>query len=324
MRMFLLFVLLFIPVTSPANTAPEVCLNIGNDATLCNSTPGCVYNPEATQNKCKQCEEKFYCPNDQTEHQPCPSPFTDSDVGATSADECYMSEDCDFNGSTWSGGCRRYYNNTIVCTNATAHLENNTCYINARNCQKFNYNGCNSGTISKNDILWTNNKWQVADCTCTEQFSDNTSLHCSGKRNKSPTDTSLSDVNQPISYTSADITQYECFSCSSGYYAPKVYNISDSDKPAKCKAFSGQYAVCNCEATPQGTFSENCTWDVVSSGINPCPKNPCPKPGQTTNGVGAGTSVGDCHYSSETKFCDAAGCFTISDAGANNVWNWNY
>lgn len=310
--MFLLFVLLFIPATSMGNTPAETCNQYRDNESSCNQTAGCFYDSlYPTSDKCRQCERGSYCPATETEPQPCTSPFTDSDLGATSINECYKSEDCDLNGVVWSQGCRRYYNNTVVCNSASAHMEGDACYINARNCQQFASEGC-SGDIRSLDILWTGTGWNVSYCECTEQFSNTPSLNCSGQQIKKTTSTLLSGVDQQIDYTNGEIKQYECFSCIPGYYAPRVYSISDSDRPATCIPFSGQYSVCNCEATLQGTYSENCTWSVVSNGTNPCPKHDCPNPGQTTDGIGLGTSPDSCHYSPDTKFCDAKGCFTLS------------
>lgn len=322
MRMFLPFVLLFIPMTSLANVDPEICFNIGNDGNLCNSTAGCFYDAEFNgENKCRLCPQDTYCLATETQPRECPSPFTDSDLGATSINECYKSEDCDLNGVVWSQGCRRYYNNTVVCNSASAHMEGDACYINARNCQQFASEGC-SGDIRSLDILWTGTGWNVSYCECTEQFSNTPSLNCSGQQIKKTTSTLLSGVDQQIDYTNGEIKQYECFSCIPGYYAPRVYSRSDSDRPATCIPFSGQYSVCNCEATPQGTYSENCTWSVVSNGTNPCPKHDCPNPGQTTNGDGAGINQDACHYTHDTQFCDAKGCFSFNDTQLDE-WGLN-
>ncbi len=309
----MLFILLLIPLTSLATVDPEVCLNIDdNNETLCNSTAGCFYNSELFEHKCQQCPENKYCPATETHPQPCPTDdFPDSDLGATSINECYKSEDCDLNGVVWSQGCRRYYNNTVVCNSASAHMEGDACYINARNCQQFASEGC-SGDIRSLDILWTGSGWDVSHCECIEQFSNDSSLNCSGQQTKKTTSQSASNVNEPIHYTNGEITKYECRSCLAGYYVQRVYYIFDSDRPAKCTPYSGQYSVCSCALTPQGTYSENCNWSGITDGTNPCPKYDCPNPGQTTNGDGAGINQDACQYTSDTQFCDAKGCFTLS------------
>lgn len=326
MRMLFFVVLLIIPGMARAVNSDCRQITGQNTQTTCENTAGCHW-----ENECYPCDEDHYCPGNNNEQTDCSTVgngnFDKSDEGSESSAECYKQITCEKADGAPDNNCRHYNtsNNPYRCGSnlmTHAHIESDTCYYNFRNCQKFTSDGC-TGTIRSLDIPWTGNEWDVSYCECIEPFSNNSSLNCSGQQTKKTTSQSASNVNETIHYTDGEITQYECRSCLAGYYVQRVYYIFDSDRPAKCTPYSGQYSVCSCVSTPQGTYSENCSWSDITDGTNPCPKYDCPNPGQTTNGDGAGINQNACHYTSDTQFCDAKGCFSLSESeliewGLNN------
>ena len=340
MRMFLLFVLLFIPVTSLANVNPEVCFNIGNDETLCNSIAGCVYDAEFNgENKCRQCPQSKYCPATETEAQSCPDDFSTSELGATSAEECFKPDPitCEKPDGTPDTSCRHYNTNTnpyrcfINGIWGNAHMEeDDNCYYNIRFCWAFqNITGCDGDDRIFNDsnsttplARWTSSKWDVSGCKCQEGgFTDNNNrYYCTGKHfNVKPRPntgqyTLLDNVNTAIVYDIyTNDSSYHCQSCQNGYYVSNIYQSSNpADSPYCKKPGSASIVVCNCEEIPKGWYgTENCSWNADTLTSNPCPKNWCPA-GKTTDGPGA-TSDQQCKYTHDTQFCDAKGCFSFTE-----------
>ena len=138
------------------------------------------------------------------------------------------------------------------------------------------------------------------------------------------------DMDDTIIYNWPD-SRYECIACRPGYfvdrddwqycYDDQNYGIYDcSYSQCADTHYKAGEAICKCSAVPKGHYlaSGLCNWaDLVGTHIseseinNRCDASYCPA-GQTTDSVG-GTSVDACHYTADTQFCDARGCFSLSD-----------
>ena len=337
----MLFVLLFIPATSMGNTPAETCNQYRDNESSCNQTAGCFYDSlYPTSDKCRRCERGSYCPATETEPQPCTSPFTDSDLGATSPEECFEPDliTCRQADDTVDNQCRHYNtdmpNRKYLCgTNhdKPAHMEsNNVCYYNMRYCGKFGQTGCSNGTFNDDNsdtplAHWypMDQKWGVSGCKCLQgNFIDTNEKHCNGEHFNitPPTNTTVPYATSNIPYTEytntpGNISSYYCTSCENGYYVTNLY--SPSNPPTDftyCSAStynSAGIVVCNCEQIPQGWYgTANCNWNANTITTNQCSKEPCPA-GKTTNYRGA-TSADDCEYTNQTKFCDSKGCFQLN------------
>ena len=314
----MLFVLLFIPMTSLANVDPEICFNIGNDGNLCNSTAGCFYDSlYPTSDKCRQCERGSYCTATETEPQPCTSPFTDSDLGATSAEECYQTINCrDY--ADESQECRHYNTNNgpYRCGNdfqIPAHIEGTgtQCYYNTRLCDKFGTpNECHNGTVD-GAAFWNNDLWNIQACKCTQ----NNFLHqsCLATIEKKTTLTTQASAQGSITYD--NVSYYYCTGCPAGSY---VNPDTDFQTNSTCYTGPGSSSliVCQCTESEQGFYSSGFTISYpidngsTSTYANPPYLEKC-EFGKTTSDPGA-TSADDCEYTDQTKFCDAKGCFTLT------------
>lgn len=334
MRMLLLFIFLLIPITLYADNPCE-----GLNSSTCKATGGCYW-----ENECQQCASGNYCPEDEEQKQPCTSPFTDSDSGATSEEECFKPDPitCEKPDGTLDTDCRHYNTNTnpyrcfINGIWGNAHMEaDDNCYYNIRFCWAFqNITGCDGDDRIFNDsnsttplANWTSSKWNVSACKCQEGgFTDNN--NCTGKHfNVKPHPntgqlTLLDNVNTAIVYDIyTNDSSYHCTSCQNGYYVSDIYQSSNPTDFTYCeKPDSANVVVCNCEEIPKGWYgTENCSWNADTLTSNPCPKNPCPA-GKTTDGPRA-TSASACEYTNQTKFCDAKGCFTLG--GDFDNWDFN-
>ena len=330
-KIIILSVLLLLPLHAyglvtdcPDTTDPDTCWQ----------TPGCqLYGDGLIQKYCAPCEERSYCPGgtaQQTNKEQCPQNFSLSPKGSTSQNDCYKKIDennnyCEKENGEHIATCGLFYpNGTPKCWNTGEydtgyHIEsNNKCYSNIRNCNQFQHSGpCTSDNVS-GALRWSSDGyWFISkpshQCECTQQNTEHGS--CTAKVTYTSYDVSNDDntENASVTYT---ISSYECTKCPAGTYLAQ----SDFTSNSQC---TGDNVACSCTDTDKGYYSTGCNINGVQS-ISSCQQTPCPKPGQTTNDPGAGTSEGACHYSSETKFCDAAGCFTISDAGNDNVWLWTY
>ena len=68
---------------------------------------------------------------------------------------------------------------------------------------------------------------------------------------------------------------------------------------------------------PRDCSGNNVDWGENTLTENPCPRKECPAGKTTSEPMPIGSN--NCHYSSQTKFCDANGCFHITDAPD---WSW--
>lgn len=321
----------------------------------CRETEGCEWASEA----CITClgsdspnSQGHYCPrlnadddcSSTTGACECPSNFPRSTAGATKIGDCYTpcaatsdnydsyTKDC---GLTYLG---HYNANEVSCKQNgiityEQHDENYHaeplsdgaygCYFKHRQCSDFNTNTC-SGNIY-GPAEWRSYEWDISNCECNqEEFPDYTHS-CNAKRNKKPSASTISGVNVPINYDTQ--FRYWCVSCFSGYYVKPddILNAGGDNQTCIVGEYEngGQYAVCECTPAPRGTWIDSCniTYPITNPNNIPCSTTNCPT-GKTTSSTGS-TSIDDCHYTNQTKFCDANGCFNITDA-ADGGWNWDY
>jgi len=154
-----------------------------------------------------------------------------------------------------------------------------------------------------------------------------------------PYESHIVDMDDTIIYNIADGT-YECLSCSAGYVVDLQADLQScgqvwvQDQHASgggyyeyrcefnsCNDTMGETdAVCKCTPTVKGTYVEqgDCDWsDLIGDRFSAsqvgdrCRVEACPF-GKTTDSVGS-TSMDACHYTTDTQFCDAGGCFSLSD-----------
>ena len=225
----------------------------------------------------------------------------------------------------------------------TYHIEvtgdNAKCYSNTRNCNLFTTGSTAVPSVS-GTAIWDDNKWNVDGCRKANQ--QITGAHCTGV---------LVATNSNITDATADIwtntNKHFCTKCDAGYIvagAGYIYQNASIDFCGSVTGTSGiptsgfPFYICNCaEQAPSGYYTDGqsiCDWSSENDD-NQCKKNAnyfgnyaqcCQKcgPGQTTNEGGGATSEDDCHYTTQTRFCDAHGCFYLSDLGwdADNGYTW--
>lgn len=303
--MFLLFILLLIPLNGYADNP---CQGLSSEG--CTATAGCYF-----ANVCTQCTKSHYCPAGESNKKKCSDlgdgTFTLSDAGATEEEDCYKKVDCIHYNNTIS--CKSYYEGITDCgggmtSNTTVHLENDTCYTGYLNCDQFN-NNC-TGTVS-GYTKWdrSRGKWHTAP-TSTERCrceSDYTSETCTGKQ------TYFTNYNQVYIDRTTQInfvpSEYFCTKCRAGYYVNAATDINSDHENDDC----ANDKVCKCTIVSQGHYvNGQCNiLYPVNPNTNICPPTPCPA-GQTTDGTGA-TSLTECHFTGDTQFCDAGGCFTLDE-----------
>ena len=225
----------------------------------------------------------------------------------------------------------------------TYHIEvtgdNAKCYSNTRNCNLFTTGSTAVPSVS-GTAIWDDNKWNVDGCRKANQ--QITGAHCTGV---------LVATNSNITDATADIwtntNKHFCTKCDAGYIvagAGYIYQNASIDFCGSVTGTSGiptsgfPFYICNCaEQAPSGYYTDGqsiCDWSSENDD-NQCKKNAnyfgnyaqcCQKcgPGQTTDLVSGATSADDCHYTTQTRFCDAHGCFYLSDLGwdADNGYTW--
>lgn len=329
-RILILSILLSLPIYAYGSitvNCPET-----NNRDICMQVPGCYFRSTGYDTECARCGEGSYCPGDGNVKE-CDTEtngsFEYSPNGSTSQNDCYKKIDntnnyCEKQDGSHIQTCGLFYpNSTPKCWDTNTgeydtayHIEsNNKCYSNIRNCKLFNNSDCD-GVVS-GSLKWTKNEneWYTTgqyNCECEKTGIQYNS--CIADVTYSLTGIAPDNDTEQATITFGDApSSYKCTKCPAGKYLVQ----SDFTSNSQC---AGNTVACSCTDVEQGFYSTECTIRGTSS----CQQTPCPKPGQTTNGAGAGKSEQDCHYSSETKFCDATGCFRIPDAGYDNVWHWTY
>ena len=310
-RLLLIFLLTVLPVDGVLALSCDT-----DDEATCRATNGCEWKSElAPGRQCKKCDANSYCENGVSTL--CSSAtngnFLNSETGAASVMFCYKTVTCDDNDSNVSG-CKYYKgylennSNKVDCiTEADAHMEGDACYMNNRNCSKMTSTACPS-TGATGDATYNSDtqKWTVSDCTCTQNNAQLNDKHCIATKRYTASGT-VSSVATPISYT---LSNYYCTGCVDGYY---VHPENGFMINTNCNAdlVSGNNVVCQCDEVPTGYYKKCNSWNYPISNQFLCQPAACPA-GKTTNGPGA-TVLTDCHFTSNTKFCDAGGCFTLGD-----------
>ena len=308
-----------------------------NAQTTCENTAGCHW-----ENECYTCVQHHYCPGDNNAQILCSTAgdgtFSNSDEGATSAEECFKPDPitCEKPDGTPDNTCRHYNTNTnpYRCRFnggwRSAHMEDDdACYYNIRYCKNFNNIGCDTFLDDQLEMAnaganWQQQQgqWNVQRCVCTNgSFTDNI-RHCNGTHSYVlPESNTVNSATGRVEYNKyeenvLDLHQsssYYCASCQEGYYVSNTHQSSNPTGFTYCKKpDSASVVVCNCEEIPKGWYVENCNWDANNLTSNPCPKNRCPA-GQTSD-AGSTDGSDSCHYSQDTKFCDAKGCFSLTEA----------
>ena len=349
MRMLLLFVLFSIQLPIIAEAANCDTYNTPSlDYTGCTNELGCMVEAGS----CIPCNSGYYCPENASNicsstngACECPSGFPESTAGTTREGDCYTpcaarsdnydsyTKDCGLTYLGYSNGfevsCKQNGIITYNQNDADYHAEqlsDNTygCYFKSRPCSDFITTTC-SGNVFGSAIWQQSYEWKVSGCECRqEEFPDNVHF-CNGKRNKMSSTSTISGVNVPINYDTQ--FRYWCVSCFPGYYVESNDILAAGGTNQTCivseEENGGQYAVCKCTPAPQGTWISSCniTYPITNPDNPICYTTNCP-PGKTTNGPQS-ISADECHYSRDTKFCDANGCFNITDADSGN-WNWNH
>ena len=344
--MFLLCFLLFLPLTAKA-----LCSDHNDHQGDCINAAGCYYL--SNSGNCTDCPSNtdatdigYYCPQDgicadgtpsDNGRCQCPTPFNLSTLGNADIENCYADIDCIHKTYDRILQCKHYSNDSFWCPEDVStyriHIEpDGNCYTGTLNCGEFN-SDCNGSP--KNDVLWDyqNHQWMTAEnnptkCICEGTSDSDPDLHCIAKANKTTTQ-NAQYATQQISYDT--INNYWCTECDSGYYVDAAYDLkSVLEPPVSGQTWchvdendpGGQYTVCKCTQVPKGSYLNTAcpVFGKIETLADICPPNNCGA-GKTTDN--AGTIGNTCHYSPDTKFCDANGCFNITDADSGN-WNWNH
>lgn len=266
MRMFFIFIgLLYCIPCMGYIVSSETCDAYENDANACNAAPGCKYT---TNGICTQCPPRSYCPGDGTQHA-CPEHYKDSFPGATSESDCYKATSnpnggCYEPDGTPNPNCGLFYDggtgipkcwdtNGQYLTDYHTEGQDNLCYANTRNCNKFvpdvnniQISGCQA--YAQGEATWYNNKWNIMNCryqvddqqnNCLIQLSDGThNVKCLGKAilgpnpqgNTNSPNANITSVDDSIVYDrisdawplsipgSTSSRGYLCYGCPDGYY----------------------------------------------------------------------------------------------------------
>ena len=214
------------------------------------------------------------------------------------------------------------------------------CYLNERPCNLFRaqYSIGNEITeINPNDsnqasgtAIWTEeNGYQIKDpnatvndTSCKYQLTnrDYADKACKATIIFQPNEWTISSANNTVSFV---VSGYYCTSCIddvtiSLYHYPSTNTNNSQGCINPIDPEEQYYQVCLCNKIPQGYY-RTVIWNYQ---LNPSAGNyiaACPH-GQTTNNPGAGVNIDSCHYSADTQFCDARGCFKLDDI---NSWDFN-
>ena len=342
MRMFLLCFLLFLPLTAKA-----LCSDHNDHQGDCINAAGCYYL--SNSGNCTDCPSNsnanstgYYCPQNGTcvDGTPsddgrcqCPTPFNLSTLGNADIENCYADIDC-YNYDDSVERCEHHYDNDINCSRIRgAHIENingnDTCYAGSRRCRLFGSENCSESEISGTATRisgHSGNEWDISSCSCgVADFEDSTTLFCHGKQSGvRPSSSTVSNAGVAINYNGSR-DGYYCTRCVLDNGNIKYYANTTDSNGTQCSP--GGNHVCKCETSSElgywreGKCNSGTDWTGNNTGNNICKRVSCPV-GKTTNEI-LPTDILGCHYSRDTKFCDANGCFNITDAGSGN-WDWDY
>ena len=209
------------------------------------------------------------------------------------------------------------------------------------------------GRTVRGDATWDGNKWIVSGCYAERNANDiivkygnsnaEQNAYCSGVilSKQENSNNPVNDANVAIYYNYGNY--YLCTECNAGYVVANNAYATDSNTHLACYTTGSSYDdnngvyVCKCDPVDRGYYLSSpvqiCNYSDSQSyssckktleqlqALTPV-KQPC-GPGQTTNGGAA--SAADCHYTTQTRFCDAHGCFYLSDLSwdaTNHTYNW--
>lgn len=216
--------------------------------------------------------------------------------------------------------------NTVECS----FLVNN---INDDIAANSNIQTCENGIVTGN-AYWLSkdnpennlgyDHWDVSGCQC--QYNGNLlnqDAHCygNGTYNAIFNNTSTDNVNtvhtvgEHIIFDTEHSSDFVCTKCQEGaYYVPGNDNVVIV---TGCEPVTGYGAWREPKNTGYCNDENNngATWTYPLNG-NPCKLRNC-SAGKTTNVLGP-IGSDSCHYSHQTKFCDAKGCFQINQADFND------
>ena len=222
------------------------------------------------------------------------------------------------------------------------------CYKNNRECNRFSAIDHDDETLQNSNMegeaVWDANHnngaggYDISACRYKSTNEQSASKHCARTVFYSPRnhDQHVSNAQEAIQFytgdsytTDADSNYYYyyCTSCENGPYYPTNANATNCTPPNDHENLGTiYYKACSCEQIPQGYYRRT-QWNYEQ----PVNSNPldtyytaCPAGKTTLNQISGvtvgGMSIGDCKYTRDTKFCDANGCFNITDADS---WNWS-
>ena len=316
--------------------------NLGYALSYCDSNKGhpgfncgvgSFYDVDLPVPGCRECDPEYYCLGNGVAfccNTKTNGNFPKSEEGSDSIDDCYADIDCyDYDDSVER--CERHYDNDINCSRIRgAHIENingnDTCYAGSRRCRLFGSENCSESEISGTATRisgHSGNEWDISSCSCgVADFEDSTTLFCHGKQNGvRPSSSTVSNAGVAINYNGSR-DGYYCTRCVLDNGNIKYYANTTDSNGTQCSP--GGNHVCKCETSSElGYWREGkCNSGTDWTGNNICKRVSCPV-GKTTNEI-LPTDILGCHYSRDTKFCDANGCFNITDADNSGNWNWYY
>lgn len=320
-----MFIVFFTILIFTSNAFAYCDSNMGNPVYNC--VPGQYLDPE--WNTCKDCPEGYYCTGNGVAYC-CNSntngDFPESSAGATSPEECFAEIETNGGKCYWVDAnenpynyCGRFYpDNAPKCWNddtssydTSFHNEGNKCYYNNRNCNAFTPSGCDTPSEIVGNAFWESDHWELSGCKCVQASINYEDAHCIAHMEKTPNPSTQQSANATVSYS--NVSWYYCTGCPAGGY---VKPDTDFQTNSKCFASdSSILVVCQCTNVERGYYGAGVNtieYPILNtSAYSQSPyRNACPA-GKTTDGTGA-TSENNCKYSPDTKFCDAKGCFTLS------------
>ena len=259
----------------------------------------------------QKCGKGYYCPGTGIA-KCCPDTHSNSEPGAEEAEDCYKEVSCIHWNRNSNKQCKSYYDSTIIdcgeemTSASTVHFEGDTCYTGYLYCNQFE-NDCSGNVSGYTQWDKSKNQWHTVPsneyrCRCE---SDYESATCIGKQTYLTHHTQIYiDITTTINFIPSS---YLCTKCKLGYYVNATTDINTDDDCESDK-------VCKCTIVPQGYYiNGQCSIpdSITNLSDDICPPSACPA-GQTTNAT-ASTSQTDCHFTVQTQFCDAGGCFTLGD-----------
>ncbi|MBR6363678.1 MAG: hypothetical protein IKS08_01155 [Alphaproteobacteria bacterium] len=358
MRMFLLFFLLILPITTNASTCSS--FNNPEDSDGCINAEGCYWDgtdclscPAADANQGYYCPEGAHCNStgdSPTGRCTCPDDFPWSTVGNTSADNCYKpcSDNSDDGNAPQNCGITKGNSTNVSCKDegyhitagnpsADYHLEgSNECRLNARPCNLFSAKDESSNPINAALItgtaIWlpTEQKYQVsdtnnADNTCTYsvtgiQYADK---HCTANITYTNNTQWVANASSELNFQT--VNGYYCTSCINTYPTYYYYPSSNTDVDDCVNPGNNHSQVCLCKIVPRGYYLNgiwNYTSPISSNRYTKCPVGQTTMNGTSPNYSGGG-SIDDCQYEDDTQVCDVAGCKSLNQilsGAAANTW----